>query len=84
MVVFVTKDLPCPCAVGEWSDWSSCAGDCDGGSPMGTGNDLSLAILRVCDLFGMVSSRDPLNGWKGDLQIGDQKVRNLFIWSEVF
>jgi len=26
------NDLPCPCAVGEWSDWSSCAGDCDGQS----------------------------------------------------
>lgn len=27
------NDTPCPCAVGSWSDWSSCAGDCEGRSP---------------------------------------------------
>ncbi|CAL1154798.1 unnamed protein product [Cladocopium goreaui] len=27
------NDSPCPCAVGSWSDWSSCAGDCEGKSP---------------------------------------------------
>ena len=29
----------------------------------------SLAILRVCDLFGMVSSRDPNSKLVGDLQL---------------
>ena len=43
------KDLPCPCAVGEWSDWSSCAGDCDGARFMGKNqNDLGeLLSLRI-------------------------------------
>ncbi|CAJ1351807.1 unnamed protein product, partial [Effrenium voratum] len=26
------NEKPCPCAVGEWSDWSSCAGHCHGRS----------------------------------------------------
>ena len=29
-----------------------------------------------CDLFGVVSSRGPFNGWLSDLQMGDKKVTN--------
>ena len=40
----------------------------------------TMAIL--CDLFGMVSSRDPksMAGWQCDLQIGDKKYKKVTNW----
>ena len=42
--------------------------------------NLNLAILRVGDLFWMVSSRDPLQRVVGDLQLGDEKVTAWITW----
>ena len=33
-----------------------------------------LFLEILCDLFGVVSLREPLNGCEGDLQLGDKKV----------
>ena len=44
------------------------------------GNVLYTWQFCDCDLFGVVSLRDPLIGWLSDLQLGDKNATNWITW----